>query len=40
MKAQEILTTDNEQFPSGIRVYYHPTVETDLSVHIQWETEG
>lgn len=22
-----------------IRVYHHPTIETDLSIHIQWETE-
>ncbi|MFH0728710.1 MAG: hypothetical protein V2B19_20545 [Pseudomonadota bacterium] len=24
---------------ASIRVYHHPTVETDLSIHIHWETE-
>lgn len=24
---------------TAIRVYHHPTVETDLSIHILWETE-
>jgi hypothetical protein len=23
-----------------IRVYHHPTVETDLSIHILWKTEA
>ncbi len=23
---------------ASIRVYHHPTVETDLSIHIHWET--
>jgi 3-dehydroquinate dehydratase len=23
----------------AIKVYYHPAVETDLSIHILWETE-
>ncbi len=27
-------------FPASIRVYRHPMVETDLSIHIQWELEG
>ena len=25
---------------ASIRVYYHPTVETDLSIHILWETKA
>jgi hypothetical protein len=25
---------------ASIRVYHHPTVETDLSIHIHWETEA
>ena len=23
--------------PASIRIYHHPTVETDLSIHIHWE---
>jgi hypothetical protein len=25
--------------PASIRLYHHPIVETDLSIHIHWETE-
>jgi hypothetical protein len=25
---------------ASIRVYHHPTIETDLSIHILWETEA
>ena len=25
---------------ASIRVYHHPVVETDLSIHILWETEA
>jgi hypothetical protein len=40
----EILRQVFQQKESGlaaaIRVYHHPTVETDLSIHILWETEA
>ena len=25
---------------ASIRVYHHPTVETDVSIHILWETQA
>ena len=25
---------------ASITVYHHPTIETDLSIHIHWETEA
>lgn len=40
----ELLSQICQQKQSGpgflIRVYHHPAVETDLSVHIHWETEA
>ena len=40
----ELLHQVSQQKESGpaasIRVYHHPTVETDLSIHIYWETEA
>jgi hypothetical protein len=40
----ELLNQLIEQKESGltasIRVYHHPTLETDLSIHILWETEA
>lgn len=40
----ELLRQLLEQKESGlvasIRVYHHPTVETDLSIHILWKTEA
>jgi len=39
----ELLHQVSRQKQSGhavsIRVYQHSTIETDLSIHIQWETE-
>jgi hypothetical protein len=40
----ELLHQLSQQKKSGlaasIRVYHHPTVETDLSIHILWKTEA
>ena len=33
--------TQKQQSPSAsIKVYHHPCVETDLSIHIHWEIEA
>jgi hypothetical protein len=41
---EKLLDQVSRQKDSGlaasIRVYHHPTIETDLSIHIHWETEA
>jgi hypothetical protein len=32
--------TDTSKHPVEIRVYHHSVVETDLSIHIYWESES
>ncbi len=32
--------TDTPTHLVGIRIYYHPVVETDLSIHISWKSES
>ena len=35
------VSQQKESMPAAsIRVYHHPTVETDSSIHILWETEA
>jgi hypothetical protein len=34
------VSQQKESMPAAsIMVYHHPTIETDLSIHIHWETE-
>jgi hypothetical protein len=41
--ADELLRQFSQHKQSGlsaaIRIYHHPTVDTDLGIHIYWETE-
>ena len=32
--------TDKRKHLAGIRIYHESVVETDLSIHIYWESEG
>ncbi len=39
---QILRNVDNSEMqghPADIRVYYHSAIETDLSIHIYWETK-
>lgn len=35
------VSQQKESWPAAsIKVYHHPAIETDLSIHIHWQTEG
>ncbi|MFH2065178.1 MAG: hypothetical protein ABIK15_08280 [Pseudomonadota bacterium] len=36
----QLIRQKKSELAASIGVYHHPTVETDLSVHIHWETEA
>jgi hypothetical protein len=36
----QVCQQKKSELAASIVVYHHPTVETDLSVHIHWETEA
>jgi hypothetical protein len=37
---RQLLEQKESGLAASIRVYHHPTVETDSSIHILWETEA
>jgi hypothetical protein len=37
---REVFKLKESGLPASIRVYHHPFVETDLSIHIHWEIEA
>ncbi len=37
---RQLIQQKESGLASSIRVYHSPTVETDLSIHILWETEA
>lgn len=37
---QQLVRQKESGLAASIGVYHHPTVETDLSIHINWETEA
>jgi hypothetical protein len=37
---RQLLEKKESGLATSIRVYYHPTLETDSSIHILWETEA
>jgi hypothetical protein len=37
---REVFKLKESGLPASIRVYQHPIVETDLSIHIHWEVEA
>ncbi len=37
---QQLIQQKESGLAASIRVYHHPTVETDSSIHILWETEA
>ena len=36
---RQVVKTKTPGHPSEIRIYHHSVVETDLSIHIYWETK-
>lgn len=36
---RQLMKQKQSGLAASIRVYHHPTVDTDLSIHIYWETE-
>ena len=36
---QQVSLRKKSGLTASIRVYHHPTVETDLSIHIHWDTD-
>ncbi len=36
---RQLIQRKESGLPASIRVYRHPSVETDLSIHLLWETE-
>lgn len=36
----QLLDQKKSGLTASIKVYHHPTLETDLSIHILWETEA
>ncbi|MFZ5584549.1 MAG: hypothetical protein ACOZHQ_01335 [Thermodesulfobacteriota bacterium] len=36
---RQLLEQKRSGLAASIRVYHHPTVDTDLSIHIYWEAE-
>jgi hypothetical protein len=37
---RQLLVQKESGLAASIRVYHHPTVETDSSIHILWDTEA
>ena len=37
---RQLFQQKESELTASIRVYHHPAVETDLSIHILWETKA